>query len=121
MEDVAMGNSYFRVVRDTVLMHRNYWNGETIDSFWSGESFSFADAGQGLSYQLAEILFRNLMSDYPKQIVPFLKLANYADAGDAALRDTCGVSLSDRVAQFLGSGPWAPRTDYGESTSEAGP
>ncbi|WP_197532204.1 hypothetical protein [Symmachiella macrocystis] len=112
IEDIVVGGSYFIVDRETMRMHRDYWNAETMDAFWSGESFHSPDEGQELSYHLAQILFRNLMSDYPEQISRFLNSANYSDASHAALVETCGVSLCDRVAQFLGKGAWAPRTDY---------
>ena len=112
MEDIVLESSYFIVDRETLRKHRDYWNADTIDAFWSGESFYSPDEGQELSYHLAQILFRNLVSDYPRQIARFLNSADYSDAGDAALVETCGVSLGDRVAQFLGKGTWAPRTDY---------
>ncbi|QDU42431.1 hypothetical protein Mal52_08920 [Symmachiella dynata] len=118
IEDIAMGGSYFMVDRETVRKHRDYWNVDTIDAFWSGESFYASDEGQELSYHLAQILYRNLVSDYPKQIARFLNSANYSDAGEAALVDVCGVSLCDRVTQFLGQGAWSPRSDYFEIDAE---
>lgn len=77
--------------------------------FWSGDSFISADDGQELSYDLAEVLFRNLMSDYPKKVNDILNNANYVDAGNAALLNACNESLVDRVSQFLGEGPWGRR------------
>ena len=94
--------------------HREYWNNDTIHSFWSGDSFYSPDDGQELSYHLSQILYRNLMSDYPTQMRGFLNAANFSDAGNSALLDVCGVSLYDRVVQFLGNGEWSPRADYAE-------
>ena len=54
------------------------------------------------------------MADYPKQVSDFLNTANFVDAGNRALQDSCGVSLGDRVTQFLGDGDWTPRADYTE-------
>jgi len=57
--------------------HRSYWNAESIHSFWFGDSFYFADVGQGLSYSLGQVLFRNLMADYRlpsfKACIPLLE------------------------------------------------
>lgn len=112
IEDVVVGNSFFHVDQDLVRRHREYWNGNTIHSFWSGDSFFSPDDGQELSYHLSRVLVRNLMSDHPKQVISFLKSANYADAGNTALLDSCGTSLRDQVTQFLGEGEWTPRLDY---------
>ena len=66
------------------------------------------------SVDLSQVLFRNLMSDFPRQISKFLNAANYGDAGDAALRQLCRTSLGDRVKQFLGDGDWQARNLYQE-------
>ena len=114
IEDIVVGSSLFMVDHETVHRHRDYWNSDTIHSFWSGDSFFSPDDGQELSYHLSQILFRNLMSDYPKQVCEFLNAADYLDAGNSALLDVCGDSLCDRVEQFLGDGDWGPRADYAE-------
>jgi hypothetical protein len=107
IEDTIVGSSYFELDTDMVRSHREYWNSETIHSFWSGDSFYSPDDGHELSYHL----FRNLMADYPDHIFEFLNSAHYVDAGNLALVDCCGSSLHDRVMQFMGSGEWTPRTD----------
>ncbi|WP_302118776.1 hypothetical protein [Allorhodopirellula heiligendammensis] len=114
MEDLVVGSSYFITDHHMVRRHRAYWTREMIDAFWSGDSFFSPDEGQALSYHLAQVLFRNFMSDYPKQVSPVLNAAHYADAGDAAFRQFCGVSLGDRVRQFLGEGNWEPTRSYSE-------
>lgn len=114
MEDIVLGGSYFRTDHEIVSRHRDYWNSRTIDTFWSGESFFSSDDDQELSYHLSQVLFRNLMSDFPKQVSPLLNEAQYTDAGEAALEKRCGVSLSDRVAQFLGPGNWKPARTYSD-------
>ena len=63
-EDVAVGSSSFMMNHELARRHRSYWNAESIHSFRSGDSFYFADDGQGLSYSLGQVLFRNLMADY---------------------------------------------------------
>ena len=119
MEDVVSDSSYFMVDHEILRRHRCYWNAENIHMFWSGESFLFADDGQELSYHLAYVLFRNLMSDYPGSVNDILNNANFIDAGNAALINACHTSLADRVSQFLGDGEWAPRSEYPSSQAAA--
>ncbi|MCR9211235.1 MAG: hypothetical protein NXI28_23650 [bacterium] len=113
MEDVVLESSYFFVDHQLVRLHREYWNKENIQSFWSGESFILSDDGQQLSYHLAQVLFRNLMADHSKKVREILLQANSRDAGNAAFVNVLGQTLADRVAQFLGSGPWSTLSDYG--------
>ncbi|MEO1527167.1 MAG: hypothetical protein AAFX06_17135 [Planctomycetota bacterium] len=112
MEDVVTETSYFMMDHEILRRHRAYWTSETIDAFWLGDSFYFPDEGQELSYHLSQVLFRNLMSDFPKAVNDILKHASYTDAGNAAFINACNVPLADRVAQFLGDGNWAPRDNY---------
>lgn len=112
IEDLVVGSSDFMVDREILCRHTEYWNETTIHEFWSGDSFYSPDDGQELSYHLAQIIVRNLMSDYPKRLLEFLLSATHEDAGNAALIESCGVSLGDRVGQFLGPGKWNPRSVY---------
>ena len=111
MEDIVVDASNFFVSPELACEHRNYWNEMTIQQFWDGNSFASPDEGQRLSYHLAQILVRNLMSDYPKQMLKFLASADQADAGNAALQKLCRITLGQRVKQFLGAGDWEPRVD----------
>lgn len=112
MEDVVLDSSYFMVDHEILGRHRAYWNAKTIDMFWSGDSFYSPDDGQELSYHLSQVLFRNLMSDHPKSVNDILNNADFVNAGNAAFVDSCNVTLVERVSQFLGDGPWAPRSNY---------
>ena len=112
MEDMVVESSYFMVDREILARHRAYWDADTIQLFWSGESFLLPDEGQELSYHLAQVLFRNLMSDHPKQVKAILNQANFADAGNAAFVNAINTPLAQRAAQFLGDGPWTPGSDY---------
>lgn len=114
MEDMVVDRSYFSTDHNLVRRHRAYWTAKMIDAFWSGDSFILPDDGQELSYHLAQVLFRNLMADFPKQMLPILNSAHYEDAGNAALRKLCNVSLGDRVQQFLGDGDWEPSRSYSD-------
>lgn len=118
MEGVVTGHSHFHMDRELADRHRSYWNRDSIHDFWSGRSFFFANEGQELSYNLAEVLVRNLIADYPGRILDFLNAASLSDAGEQGLVSTCGVSLNQRAAQFLGAGEWRPMADYGQSDAE---
>ncbi|MCC9644700.1 hypothetical protein LOC71_20700 [Rhodopirellula sp. JC740] len=114
IEDIVVDSSYFMVDHEILQRHRAYWNLQTINSFWSGESFSFPDEGQELSYGLAQVLFRNLMSDFPEVVKDILNNASYVDAGNSAFLQFCNVSIADRAAQFLGNGDWTARGNYAD-------
>jgi hypothetical protein len=116
MEDIVLESSSFAIDYEMVQRHRAYWTAESIQAFWAGDSFQFADDGQELSYHLAEVLVRNLCSDYRKKLRDFLRSADRRDAGDSAARSIFGIGLADRVAQFIGPGEWQPRDDYGPMT-----
>jgi hypothetical protein len=115
LEDIVLDSSSFVIDRDLVQRHREYWSQDTIDGFWSGESFYLPSEGQPLSYHLALILVRNLCSDYQSKVLDFLRNAEFSDAGEAAALRILGDSLHDRVVQFLGPGNWKPRSEYGNA------
>lgn len=112
MEDVVTGASHFRIDHEGRQRHQAYWNGDTIHSFWSGDSFFSAGEEQWLSYELSQVLFRNLLSDYPGTMKEILQTASSIDAGNAAIVKVCKKSLDDRASQFLGKGTWSPRSNY---------
>lgn len=112
--DLVLESSRFLLDPELAQRHRAYWSREKIDGFWSGESFYLADEGQELSYSLAEVLVRNLLSDHPQQAMDIVRLAHFRDAGDLAFQQSLGVGLADRVAQFLGPGDWQPHCDHRE-------
>ncbi|MCL2641348.1 MAG: hypothetical protein FWD53_10915, partial [Phycisphaerales bacterium] len=90
-------------------IYRRYWSWKGLDSFWSGQSFHLA-ASQRASYQLADVMFQNLLS-HPhrsRRLSEFLGTANHQDAGDAACRACFGCSLSSLAEEFLGLGSWQP-------------
>ncbi len=109
LEGIILDRSYFNINSALAQQHRCYWNAESIQQFWMGDSFSFSGEGCHLSYSLAEVLMRNLMTDFPSKISDFLNAANDKDAGNQALLNTCGISLKESVTQFLGEGNWTPR------------
>lgn len=106
MEDVLAGNRLF-LDAEMVERHQRYWNENTIQDFWSGESFMAIDEGQELSYNLAHILARNISQDF-SAFAKFSNHANYEDAGESAAQEFLGLSLTQIVGSFLGEGNWQP-------------
>ena len=78
MEEVLAGQHLF-IDQELMAKHQEYWNTETIQGFWSGDSFFATDEGQSLSYHLAHVLTRKLA----KGAAAFSEFANHANAADA--------------------------------------
>lgn len=83
------------------------WNEQTIQDFWSGQSFFDDDRGEA-SYALAAGLARKLSID-DDAFHRFVRTAHYRDLGDAAAREVFGMGVGNLAALVLGSGSWAPR------------
>ena len=106
MEDVLAGQHLF-IDHEIMSQHRQYWTEESIQGFWSGDSFFASDEGQMLSYHLAHVLTSKLA----KGAKSFSEFANHADAADAgaqAAEQYLGVNLQQLASSFLGPGYWAP-------------
>ncbi|MGH8100806.1 MAG: hypothetical protein ACREIW_05880, partial [Chthoniobacterales bacterium] len=109
--DIAGDRKEALVTPELANEHRNYWNSNTIQEFWRGDSFLKADASK-LAYGMARILLDFIVTDIrpaPVEFRDFVLHADRKDAGEAAARDCLGVELSDLVSAFLGPGEWAPR------------
>lgn len=87
--------------------HLAFWNPENIQKFWSGVSFGEPGDSNELSYSLAEILVKLLLS-LSKEFVAFLKEAHWEDAGQTAALAVLGTDLGQTAATFLGEGNWRP-------------
>jgi hypothetical protein len=87
--------------------HLAFWNPENIQRFWSGVSFGEPGDSNELSYSLAEILVRLLLSQ-SMEFVAFLKQAHWDDAGQTAALNVLGTDLGQTAATFLGEGNWRP-------------
>jgi hypothetical protein len=111
VEDVLLDQSHFWMNGEIAREHKVYWNSETIQAFWSGESFHAPGDVQRLSYSLAEVIVRNLASDHPGKLPALLNTADACDAGERALQDVCKTTLAKRVAQFLGPGEWGMKAE----------
>lgn len=104
MEENLAGQRLY-INNEIVNRHQNYWNQETIQDFWSGDSFYAVDQGQELSYHLAHILVSNITSDY-SMFSQFANSAHFEDAGASAAGKHLGISLEYMVGTFLGIGDW---------------
>ncbi len=93
-------------------LHHRYWSWFGLGHFWNGRGFSGVGS-QHLSYQLADILFRN-MANHPsrgRKLHDFLATADRKDSGAAACEKCFGCSLAALVEEFLGPGPWHVRAE----------
>lgn len=109
MEEV-LGGIGFGMDNQIQLDHQRYWNADTIQQYWAGESFQFADEGQGLSYHLSHLLTRNISKDY-EPFARFVNEANFMDAGAGSSVKNLGGSLGQLVGVMLGYGDWEPNQE----------
>lgn len=101
-------NRSFNLDRDLVIKHREYWNDQNIQEFWSGTLFYVGDERNKLSYSLASILTEVLSENWPN-FLDFVSQADIRDAGqDASLR-ILGRCLGETTVGFLGPGNWRPQ------------
>jgi hypothetical protein len=86
--------------------HRECWNHETIQMFWSGEAWRSPETND-LAYELARMAVRTLGSNQTA-FREFVRTAHYEDAGQSAIQLAYGRGLEGLLEQFFGSGDWAP-------------
>jgi tetratricopeptide (TPR) repeat protein len=98
----------FSLTNEDATELRRYWKAHGLGDFWWGRSFFFYDEGQRHSYRLAQILFRLIMSDFPRRLPDFVRNAHADDAGESAAQEFLGRGLAQIAAQFLGHGRWDP-------------
>jgi hypothetical protein len=111
MEQVICDSTVFHLDQEMYDRHLAYWDEETIQQFWSGESWTIPGEGFELSYNLALVLWQKIetrLSAPRAAVFEFILNAHFDDAGEAACQDTFGLSLGDLVSSFLGEGPWTP-------------
>lgn len=102
----------------TYLFSR-FWDGSTIQEFWSGKSFLRPDDGQPLSYELARLLVQLLGKDY-ELLTRFCGAAGQDDGGQLAAKEVMGAGLEDLVEIVLGPGTWKPDPDSWADGTEKG-
>ena len=107
-EEKVTGLMSHRLDGEIFEQHKAHWNHDTIQDFWNGKSFHMPGEPSKLSYSLAEILVKNLRSDFGSDVHRFVLAAKYGDAGESAALEHLGVSLNEVAATFLGDGDWTP-------------
>jgi hypothetical protein len=111
MEEVVCGSDIFALDREIYDRHVSYWNADSIQSFWMGESWQIPGESFDLSYNLAQVLWRKIEVDLgasQERIGRFIGTANARDGGEAACQSIFGMSLGDLITEFLGEGEWKP-------------
>jgi hypothetical protein len=107
IEDELCGTHPLRMDQKRLDEHREFWNEETIQEFWSGKSFGRTDEGNGLSYELARYCIRALAHDLDA-FTRFANQASWQDGGEAAALEVYEGSLGGLIEQFFGKGDWIP-------------
>ena len=117
-EDLVPGYRAPLIDARQARLQRRYWSWFGIDRFWDGRAFLEASS-QRVSYQLANVLFRNMAGDRvrSRQLGEFIGTAHRDDAGQAACQACMGCSLAALVREFLGPGNWEPALKETESVA----
>jgi hypothetical protein len=105
MEERVTGRGTFHVDRPILERHRGQWSDpENLSRFWDGETFSSAEGEeQELSYHLAQMVVRGLLTREPKA---FFALARACKAmgAEAAAAEHLSTGLDEVVYGMLGIG-----------------
>jgi hypothetical protein len=98
---------------ELLTQHHEFWNADTIQEFWTGESFHRSDQGNGLSYDLARAMVELIGRDW-HAFVKFARDAAREDGGAAAARRVLSLELGELAAAAVNMRPtaqWNPRPD----------
>lgn len=112
MEQSICETATFHLDQEIYDKHIAHWNEETIQEFWTGESWEVPGNSFELSYNLAQILWRKIEVDIgpPRsEILDFISKVHFEDAGESAFHEIFDLSLGDLVEDFLGNGNWEPK------------
>jgi len=99
--------------------HRVFWTADTIQEFWSGDSFHRTDDGNALSYDLARAMVA-LAGRQWDAFRRFVNAAQRSDSGAAAAHQELGLELGALAASAIGLRPredWTPRPGAWEHVS----
>jgi hypothetical protein len=122
MEQAICGTQVFTMDADKLERHFAHWNAMSIQDFWTGESWNIPGDSFELSYNLAQVIWRKLQTDFAssrEQVIGFVASASAEDAGEAAFQSLFNRSLEQVVAGFLGKGDWKPKpANWGEVQAE---
>ncbi|MBV1911856.1 MAG: hypothetical protein KUG78_21360 [Kangiellaceae bacterium] len=107
VESVVTGFSSYTLNKNKHLKHQQFWNEQTIQDFWSGDSFSQPGDASDLSYHLAQLLVKSLSQDFDS-FRAFVTHASIQDAGGKAASQVFNGGLGDMVEAIYGHGNWNP-------------
>ena len=114
------GGRFAVVDRDLMAQHRAFWNAETIQEFWKGESFQTIE-GQPVSYSLAAVLLDIInreLKPSPEAFRRFVKQSDWNNAGEEAAREQLETGLGEIAQVFLGAGDWSPNPEAWKTKQE---
>lgn len=101
-------------------MHLRFWNAQTIQEFWSGDSFLRTDDGTMLSYDLARIMVEHMSKSWDR-FEEFVMNATREDSGSASAKAHLGIDLGFYVCALIERNPakrWSPRVSEKSSGFE---
>ena len=99
-QQVSMSHRYPSAQIELMNKHREFWNTERMQEFWSGESFHRTDDGNSLSYDLARSIVALTGREWPT-FTKFVLAAKRADAGAAAAMTALNLDLGELAAAAL--------------------
>lgn len=87
---------------ENINAHRNFWNVDRIQHFWSGSSFYEGDELSAFSRSLSHLLVFVLIKNYPAHGVEcFIGDANFKDGGEQSAQIHLDSSLGDILTRLL--------------------
>jgi hypothetical protein len=93
--------------REMAQRHREFWDEESLQHFWAGQSFHEPGESAELSYHLGLLLVESLIAS-GAAFLDFVAEADWRDGGqDAAVR-ILDQDLGAVVGGLLGEGNWRP-------------
>lgn len=124
MEEVICGSAIFELDREIYIRHEEHWDSDSIQQFWSGESWQIPGLSFELAYSLAQVLWRKIELDFGarlEEVMAFVRTASYQDGGAAAFQSVFGFELGELVTDFLGEGNWQPEGVFGAAEDSPKP
>jgi hypothetical protein len=104
---------------ELAYLHSRFWNAETMQEFWSGQSYRRPDDGNALSYDLAHRLIALIGQDHDR-LTRFVLNANYADGGQQAALEVLGQPIETLTSEAIGAEFTAPDPERWHGEAEKG-
>ena len=104
---------FFELTEDDLRTHKEFWNYDYLQQFWSGVSFRKPESSE-LSYDLALIITRRILSDFKDETKFFVNEANWSDGGNSAAKKYFRMPISHLVTSFVDVEDTEPNPAYWE-------